>query len=187
MGVYLNGTGAYLLYKGETTKPYFVDKSQMLEELFPLVDSGNNHICITRPRRFGKTVMANMIASFFSRGCDAQDVFQNLAIARHAEYNKYRNQFSVIHISFNDITEDCSSYEEYIGQIREQLAEDLKAEYPNAKSYGEGKISKMLANICAADPTARFIFVLDEWDFIFHQDFVTEKDKKNICYSYGAC
>lgn len=178
MGVYLNGTTAYTLYKSETAKPYFVDKSQMLKELFPLVSTGNNHICITRPRRFGKTVMANMIASFFSKGCDAQDVFQNLAIARHEEYSKYRNQFSVIHISFNDFTEDCSSYDEYIGQIRGQLAEDLKAEYPNAKSYGEGKIIKMLANIYAEDPSARFIFVLDEWDFIFHQDFVTEDNKK---------
>ena len=178
MGVYLNGTTAYTLYKSETAKPYFVDKSQMLKELFPLVSTGNNHICITRPRRFGKTVMANMIASFFSKGCDAQDVFQNLAIARHEEYSKYRNQFSVIHISFNDFTEDCSSYDEYIGQIRGQLAEDLKAEYTNAKSYGEGKIIKMLANIYAEDPSARFIFVLDEWDFIFHQDFVTEDNKK---------
>ena len=178
MGVYLNGTTAHILYKSEAESPYFVDKSEMLEELFPLVRTGNKHICITRPRRFGKTVMANMIASFFSKACDAQDVFQNLAIAQHEEYNKYRNQFSVIHISFNDIAEDCSSYEEYIGQIREQLAEDLKEEYPNAKSYGEGKISKMLINIYAAEPTARFIFVLDEWDFIFHQDFVTEEDKK---------
>lgn len=65
MGVYLNSKAAYTLYKNETEQPYFVDKSQMLEELFPLVRTGNNHICITRPRRFGKTVMANMIAAFF--------------------------------------------------------------------------------------------------------------------------
>ena len=67
MGIYLNSRSAYTLYKSETEKPYFVDKTKMLEELFPLVRTGNNHICITRPRRFGKTVMANMIASFFSK------------------------------------------------------------------------------------------------------------------------
>ena len=65
MGVYLDSKTAYTLYKSETEKPYFVDKTKMLEELFPLVQTGNNHICITRPRRFGKTVMANMIAAFF--------------------------------------------------------------------------------------------------------------------------
>lgn len=67
MGVFLNSKTAYTLYKNETEKPFFVDKSRMLEELFPLVREGNNHICITRPRRFGKTVTANMIASFFQK------------------------------------------------------------------------------------------------------------------------
>ena len=65
LGRYLNSRAAYTLYKSETEKPYFVDKSEMLQELFPLVRTGNNHICITRPRRFGKTVAANMIAAFF--------------------------------------------------------------------------------------------------------------------------
>ena len=179
MGVYLNGVSAYRLYKGETIKPYFVDKSQILEELFPMVDSGNSHICITRPRRFGKTVMANMIASFFSKGCDAQDVFQNLAIARHEKYNQYRNQFSVIHISFNDISRKCTSYEDYIGRIEKLLLEDLRTEYPSVKVDEEGDVIDTLLNSCGHDPSAGFIFVLDEWDFIFHQDFVTEEDKKN--------
>ena len=59
MGIYLNGTTAYTLYKSETVKPYFIDKTLMLEQLFPLVNEGNNYICITRPRRFGKTVTAS--------------------------------------------------------------------------------------------------------------------------------
>ena len=47
MGIYLNGTTAYTLYKSETVKPYFIDKTSMLEQLFPLVNEGNNYICIT--------------------------------------------------------------------------------------------------------------------------------------------
>ena len=65
VGVYLNSKKGYTLYTSEVQQPYFVDKSKMLQELFPLVSSGNKHICITRPRRFGKTVMANMIDAFF--------------------------------------------------------------------------------------------------------------------------
>lgn len=178
MGIYLNSKTAYILYKGETQNPYFVDKSQMLEELFPLVSRGNSHICITRPRRFGKTVMANMIAAYFSKGCDANDIFQNLAVAQSPEYDRYRNKFSVIHISFNDIGEECISYKQYIEQIRECLVHDLKKEYPEAELHGKMDVAAILRYINAEDPTARFIFVLDEWDFIFHQDFVTERDKK---------
>lgn len=56
MGVYLNSRNAYTLYKDETAKPYFVDKTRMLEEIFPLLRQGSSYICITRPRRFGKTM-----------------------------------------------------------------------------------------------------------------------------------
>lgn len=178
MGIYLNSRAAYTLYKSETEKPYFVDKTSILEELFPLVRTGNNHICITRPRRFGKTVTANMIASFFSRTVDAQDIFQSLSIADAEDYGKYRNQFSVIHISFNELGGMCSSYEEYVGKIERRLVRDLKNEYPEMEIEENADAADVLLELYAADENARFIFVLDEWDFIFHQNFITEKNKR---------
>ena len=54
MGIYLNSVSTYTLYKSEVCSPYFVDKSQMLRELIPLAEVGNRHVCVTRPRRFGK-------------------------------------------------------------------------------------------------------------------------------------
>lgn len=57
MGVYLNSVSPYAMYKSECGKPYFVDKSLMIEGLLPLAEQGNDHICITGLRRFGKTVM----------------------------------------------------------------------------------------------------------------------------------
>lgn len=76
MGVYLNSRKPGAIYANMARGEYFVDKTAMLEELLPLVDvpggpepgrrgGGNRYICITRPRRFGKTVAACMIASFF--------------------------------------------------------------------------------------------------------------------------
>lgn len=178
MGIYLNSRTAYTLYKSETEKTYFVDKSRMLEELFPLVKTGNNHICITRPRRFGKTVMANMIASFFSKAYDAQDIFQELQIADADAYEKYRNQFSVIHISFNELGGRCNSYNQYIERIEKRLIRDLKKEYPEANIDEEESAAGFLLELYAENDTAQFVFVLDEWDFIFHQSFITENDKR---------
>ena len=77
MGTYLNSITPYTLYKSESLSPYFVDKTLMLRELFPYVSAGNRHICITRPRRFGKTIMANMISSFFQKASDSSDVFDS--------------------------------------------------------------------------------------------------------------
>lgn len=78
MGIFLNSAAPYSLYESEVKKPYFVDKSLMLEELFLPAETGNSHICITRPRRFGKTIMANMIAAFLSKKVDSDSIKRNI-------------------------------------------------------------------------------------------------------------
>ena len=178
MGIYLNSESAYTLYKSETQKPYFVDKSRMIEELFSLIEEGANHICITRPRRFGKTVTANMISAFFSRAREAADIFDRLKISTSQNYSKYRNQYNVIHISLNDISRQCTTYEEYITRIEQRLARDLKRAYPQAELDGEESAVDALMEIYTENSENRFIFVFDEWDFLFHQPFVTEKEKR---------
>ena len=178
MGIYLNSESAYTLYKSETQKPYFVDKSRMIEELFPLIEEGANHICITRPRRFGKTVTANMISAFFSKAREASDIFDRLKISTSQNYSKYRNQYNVIHISLNDISRQCTTYEEYITRIEQRLVRDLKRAYPQAELDGEESAVDALMEIYTENSENRFIFVFDEWDFLFHQPFVTEKEKR---------
>lgn len=178
MGIYLNSESAYTLYKSETQKPYFVDKSRMIEELFPLIEEGANHICISRPRRFGKTVTANMISAFFSKAREAADIFDRLKISTSQNYSKYRNQYNVIHISLNDISRQCTTYEEYITRIEQRLVRDLKRAYPQAELDGEESAVDALMEIYTENSENRFIFVFDEWDFLFHQPFVTEKEKR---------
>lgn len=178
MGIYVNSKSAYTLYKSETVKPYFVDKTLILKELFPLVDEGNNCLCITRPRRFGKTVMANLIAAFFSKGQNAKDLFENLQICQYNNYKKYMNKYTVIHLMFNDVPRKCDSYEQYIDRIETILINDLKKEYPDMIIDERQAVWDILLEIHAERPAEKIIFVLDEWDFIFHQKFVTEEDKK---------
>ena len=178
MGVYLNSKKGYTLYASEVQQPYFVDKSKMLQELFPLVSSGNKHICITRPRRFGKTVMANMIDAFFSAACDSSELFRHLQISHVKEYEAYLNKYQVIHISFHEMDSSCNSYEQYIQRIEKRLIRDLKKAYPDVELFEDESAADVLLDIYAEDENARFIFVLDEWDYIFHQNFVREEHKK---------
>ena len=178
MGRYLNSSTSYVLYKGQTEQPYFVDKSQMLSELFPFLDSGNTHICITRPRRFGKTVMANMITAFLGKKQDSDSIFKSLKISQNDLYNKYRNQYNVISIDFSKMPRDCDSYTDYIDRIETNLIRDLRKEYPQIEIYEDDSAADVLETIFEECDQQRFVFVLDEWDFIFHKDFVTEENKK---------
>lgn len=179
MGIYLNSSSPYSLYKSEYTRPYFVDKSKLLRELMPLVEQGNAHVCITRPRRFGKTVMANMIGAFFSKGADSSDIFDTLQIARDKDYRKYLNQYNVIYIDFSKMPGNCKSYEEYISRIEERLKRDLLKAYPEIEIYPEDSLWDILESIFDEYNGQKFIFIFDEWDCIFHKNFVTQGDRQS--------
>lgn len=178
MGMYLDSKTAYTLYEKETKKPYFIDKTRILKELILLIDEGGDYICITRPRRFGKTVTANMIDSFFNRVVDSEELFGNLSIGKEEGYREHMMRYPVIHIPFNDMIGQGKTYDAYIDHIENQLMNDLKAAYPNAAANQEESAAALLLKIYSIDDAVKFIFVLDEWDFIFHQPFVTEEDKK---------
>ncbi len=178
MGFYLNSTAAYTIFRDEAAKPYFVDKSMMLKELFPLVERGNNFVCVTRPRRFGKTMMADMISAFFSKAQDSSDVFDRLYIGKEEKYREHLNRYSVIHITLNKIPKKCNTYEQYIERVESKLFTDLQNAFPEVELDETDAIWDTLRTIYEADPANRFIFVLDEWDYIFHRDFVTDEDKE---------
>ena len=104
MGRYLNSSTSYVLYKNETMKPYFVDKTKLLSELFPFLEVGNTHICITRPRRFGKTLALSMIRTFFEKEYDITgnlidntEYFAKMKIWQEKEIcEKYQGKYPVI-------------------------------------------------------------------------------------------
>ena len=177
MGTYLNSITPYTLYKSESLSPYFVDKTFMLRELFPYVSAGNRHICITRPRRFGKTIMANMISSFFQKASDSSDVFDSLTISQVDDYKKYKNQYNVIRIDFSKMPRNCDSYTQYIERIEALLIDDVKEAYPQVKINEADAVGDILESVFV-QCGEKFIFVLDEWDFIFHRDFINEIDKE---------
>lgn len=176
MGMYLNPKKPVRLYKSEYDRRYFVDKSLLLEELFPMVEEGNRFVCITRPRRFGKTVMANMIAAFFGKGKECRDMFDNLAIANTEGYEEHINKHNLIFISLNELPDKCTTYAQYIERIKVTLRRDLRHSYPDCEIEEDEAVWDIL-NLIYEQYETQFIFVLDEWDFIFHRSFVTEKDK----------
>lgn len=192
MGLYLNSKKASILYKTETEADYFVDKTALLDELAALVDAkdnpdeqnklhkgkGNKYICITRPRRFGKSVMASMVASYFGKGRDCRNIFDKLTVSSRYWYTAHLNSHNVIYITFNEVSQNCSSYQEYITRIQTRIVYDLIRDYPDIHIHENDAVWDALNTILElGTEDAKFIFVLDEWDYIFHQNFVTEKDK----------
>lgn len=188
MGIYLNSKKAALLYRKEVNASFFVDKTRMFDEFIGFLETGeddsigpvtgNPYICITRPRRFGKTVTANMIVSYLGKVVDSRDIFDGLDVSKRKWYEKHLNKHNVIYISFNELPRECRTYREYISRIERALFDDLARAFPNVEIDYEMTVWDTLNCILELEDDVRFTFVLDEWDFIFHTDFITDSDKK---------
>lgn len=179
MGFYLNSMNPLDSFTKEYNSPYYVDKSEMLADLADRILTSTNYVCVTRPRRFGKSVMANMISAFFSKAEGNKSIFEHLAISKKENYKEHCGKYDVISISFNEVPSRCKNYDQYISRIEKRLKKDLIKNFPEVQIDPEDAVWDILKDIYDEDHTHKFIFVLDEWDFIFHRDFITEKDKKD--------
>lgn len=177
MGMYLNSIAPYAKYKALSSSAYFVDKTALLDELIPVLGEEPQYICITRPRRFGKTVMANMIGSFFSKSVDSSDVFDRLKIAESEDYQNHLNKHDVIYLDFSEVPEKCNCYDRYITRITEGLKSDLVETYPEMNLSADKAVWDILSEIFERTAGRKVIFVLDEWDAVFHMPFIADADK----------
>ena len=92
MGIYLNPGND--LFEMSVRSKIYVDKSMMIELTNSVLRTDERHICISRPRRFGKSMAANMLTAYYSRGCDSTDLFKNLAISKTEDFEKHLNKYN---------------------------------------------------------------------------------------------
>ena len=176
MAMFLNTPLPYKRYKKISETTYFVDKSLILNDIFGCMEEETQYICITRPRRFGKTIMANMLGAFFGKAWDASQIFDHLKIADSPEYHQYLNQYDIIYIDFSRLPENCTSYRQYIDRIITGLKNDLAEAYPEYQTDSIYALWDILSQI-SEQTDRQFVFIMDEWDAVFHLPFITEKEK----------
>ena len=177
MGIFLNTTIPYEAYRAVASTRFFVDKTRMIEEILDGLEfDGQRYVCITRPRRFGKTVMAAMLAAFMGKAAASGQVFDRLDIAGKERYKKHRNMYDVFYLDLSRMTENCSSYESYIFRILNGMKEDILNEFAGLCLDPEKAVWDILAEIFQKTGK-KFVFVIDEWDAVFHMSFVTRTEQ----------
>ena len=179
MGMFLNSRIPFESYRLVKRDIYFVDKTALIDELFPFLEVEKRFICITRPRRFGKSVMAAMIGAFFGKEADAGVLFDVLKIASSEKYRLHLNKHCVVYIDFSRMPQDCDTYSAYIGRISDGIKRDLEEEYADI-DFGPKRDLWDMFQIVFDKAGQNFIFVMDEWDAVFHKDFISEKDRQKF-------
>ena len=178
MGKYLNSRVPFEAYKEIARTRFFVDKSLLLEDILSAVEiDGQKYLCITRPRRFGKSVMANMVAAFFGKAVDAGELFERLAVARNESYKAHLNQHNVVYIDFSEVPRDCTNYGQYIARIQDGVNKDLARVYVDLSIDTTRATWDIMSDIFQ-EKGEKFVFVMDEWDAMFHMSFITQEDKE---------
>ncbi|MCD8286454.1 MAG: ATP-binding protein [Clostridia bacterium] len=143
----------------------YVDKTMMLDWLNSCINTDGRFICVTRPRRFGKTLAVSMIAEYYRRGYDARDLFTGLAISSCGSFEVHRNRYNVIHVNMLDCLYDHHDPAEMMQALSCGIINELRKMNPDM-TLADGSLRIVLQDYY--DKTGiSFIFLIDEWDSVF--------------------
>lgn len=165
MGIYLNPNNALL--KQARKSEIFIDKSMMIAELNKLVDSENKFLCISRPRRFGKSMMGNMISAYYSKGCDSRELFKDLKIAKDKSFEEYLNKLNVIKIDLNAEYMMVKDKNRLIDVVSESVKEELSEQFGVAFSSDDSLAGSLLKVYAKTNET--FVVIIDEYDVLVRE------------------
>jgi len=174
MGIYLNPGN--MGFKRVLHSRIYVDKTGMLEYLNSVIDTEQCHVCVSRPRRFGKSITAEMIAAYYGKGCDSKEMFRELQIAGYPDFVEHLNQYDVIYADMNDfrhkfVIPDKSNINalESVSLFQTEIIRELREQFPNQISEEEISLPSALTQINQSSGT-RFVVIIDEWDALFRED-----------------
>ena len=147
----------------------YVDKSPLIEILNKSIKTKNKYFCLSRPRRFGKSVTAQMICSYYAKGQDCSPLFDDLKIASFDDYKKHLNQYDVISINISDEFSRASHNVKSMTDIlTKSIVRELKEEYQNCVISSPEFLDLTLQEVYNYSKVP-FVFVIDEWDCIMRE------------------
>lgn len=166
MGIYLNpGNDAFSM---ACRDDIYVDKSRLIDLVSKRIGKRKRFICVSRPRRFGKSMAAEMLAAYYDRTCDSEELFCDKEIAKFECYRTHLNQYNVIYLNVQQFLRGAGEPENLVSYMEAEVLKEVKEIYgdwiPSTSS-----LSIALANIYVKDTDEKkgFIFIVDEWDCIF--------------------
>ena len=155
----------------------YIDKSGLIAFVNRCLNTPQKLICVSRPRRFGKSFATKMLCAYYSKGCDSLELFSDLEVSRDATFEKYLNHYDVIYLDITLFLSTMKQDDTLVEQMEREIIEDLAKAYPVVKGQ-----SKLLDALCMIYKITgeKIILIIDEWDAMFREC----KGKDTILDSY---
>lgn len=195
MGVYLNPGN--LSFQRAVNSEIYVDKTDFIRYTNKIINTENRFLCVSRPRRFGKSMTANMLTAYYSKNCDSEELFSRYRIAQADSFSQHLNRYPVIHLNMIDFLDMQKSVQESLDYLSRYLIHELKREFPDVDCFDWNHLILVLHEI-VTETKAPFVFIIDEWDCVFrihkhdqnaqmiYLDFLRNllKDKEYVALAY---
>jgi len=178
MGQYLNpGNEAF---RQAVTDDIYIDKTEMIALMNQRIKKSRvKYVCVSRPRRFGKSMAADMLAAYYGKGCDSKGLFAGRNIEKEGSFKTHLNQHNVIRLDIQRFLFDESHLDIFISKIQEAVVRDLGMVYGGSFTVDQYGLPGILGQIYA-NTKEGFIFIIDEWDCVFR----FAKERQDVQKSY---
>lgn len=151
----------------------YVDKTGLIEYTNSVLDTTNAYICNSRPRRFGKSYAANMLAAYYSKGADSERMFSGLRISKDADFKKRLNKYDVIHIDIQWFLANCDYADKVVSFITKSVLDEIRGIYSDALPQEVVTLPDALSRV-KERTGQKFVVIIDEWDVIIRDGAITE-------------
>ena len=164
MGNYINlGNAAFKISRNSE----YIDKSGLISVINSTIDTERQFSCVTRSRRFGKSMAAKMLCAYYDQSCDSHLLFDDLQIASSPTYLQHLNKYPVIYL---DITSFFPLFklDSIIEKIDETVKKDIYNAFPECPKETDDDLMETLIRVSAITGK-KFICIIDEWDCILRE------------------
>lgn len=167
MGRFLNPDNS--AFQTALNSEIYVDKTELIAYTNKVINTKQAFICNSRPRRFGKSITADMLTAYYSKGCNSKKMFADFNIGKDGGFTEHLNKYDVIHFDVQWCLTPAKCAENVVSYIEKSVIYEMKEEYPNILSETVTSLPDAMSQINAA--TGRqFIVIIDEWDVLIRDE-----------------
>ena len=148
----------------------FVDKSMLIEEVNSVMLTENRYMCVTRARRFGKSVAVKMLNAYYDRSCSSENLFEGLEISRQPDFKNHLNHFPVLYLDMTDFVTKYGDDNHLIDKMKQDICNELLNVYEGVAMNPNDDLMDLLVSI--VDNTGeKFVCLIDEWDALCREGY----------------
>lgn len=135
MGIYIKRGNSIF---ADMRRDEYVDKSELILFINNTIRTKQRLTCVSRARRFGKSMAAQMLYAYYDKWCDSRQLFEDLNVANPENpanmkpgtaFETHLNKYPVIYIDITNFTTVYHGREDIVKIVASKVKKEIIQEY----------------------------------------------------------